>query len=282
MYPFAFNGGTRDLAPTFGAVGTPGFDNRDGQFIVGFDTSAQVPTTQGGTNYQIQSATVRAMVGSPAGFEYDPTYDSFRTYLPLADPNALPDADAGRPIELHGVGFRNAYTQLSFGANDNQPPGFEEGSLFGAQGSGTRNAYALGYPTAGVGSDVSNNVDGGVESNPWAIGTAALAAGAVVPDNTTFTFALDVGNGDVLGYLQQGLNSGVVGFAITSLHTAAQAGGPPVPQFVTKENTRAGAVPAVLEIEYQVVPEPSTIAITVSGVVWMLLANGRRRRMARR
>jgi hypothetical protein len=30
MYPFAFSGGSRDLAPTFGAVGNEGFDNRDG------------------------------------------------------------------------------------------------------------------------------------------------------------------------------------------------------------------------------------------------------------
>lgn len=75
MYPFAFTGGTRDLAPTFGAVGTPGFDNRDAQFLIGFDTSSTVPVGQGAANYQINSVTVRAMVGSPAGFEYDPTYD---------------------------------------------------------------------------------------------------------------------------------------------------------------------------------------------------------------
>jgi hypothetical protein len=118
MYPFAFTGGTRDLAPTFGAIGSPGFDNRDGQFVIGFDTAGQIPTGLGPGTYQIISATVRAMVGSPSGFEYDPTYDTYRTYLAPENPNSLADSDIGRPIELHGLGFRNGYTHLSFGPTD--------------------------------------------------------------------------------------------------------------------------------------------------------------------
>ena len=93
MYPFAFTGGTRNLSPTFGAVGTPGFDNRDAQFLIGFDTSAVIPAGQGADNYQINSITVRAMVGAPSGFEYDPTYDPFRAYLPDTDPEAAFDND---------------------------------------------------------------------------------------------------------------------------------------------------------------------------------------------
>ena len=260
MYPFAATGGTRDLAPTFSAVGTPGFDNRDAQFIVGFDTSSQIPVGQGAANYQISTATVRFMVGSPSGFEYDPSYDSFRTYLLTTDPNYVSDSDAGRPIELHGIGFRNGHTQLSFTANDNQPPGFEESSSFGVPGVGTRNAYPLGFLSPGIGSDIANNITGGTESHPWAIGTASLVAGAAVPDNTMFSFAIDLSSADVRSYLQQGLNQGVLGFALTSLHTASQTGGPPVPQFITRENTRAGSAPAILEFEVQTVPEPTSLA----------------------
>jgi hypothetical protein len=251
MYPFAFTGGTRDLAPTFGAVGTPGFDNRDGQYLIGFDTSSVIPAGQGAANYQINSITIRAMVGAPAGFEYDPTYDSYRTYLPPADAEFVSDIDAGRPIELHGVGFRNGYTEFSFGPNDGQPPGFEESSPFGAPAAGTRNVFPIGFFSPGQRSDVSNNITDRRESNPWAIGTATIAAGDPLADNTAMSFDIDLTNVDIRGYLQSGLDEGVLGFAITSMHAASQGGGgPPAPQFVTRENTGAGAAPAILEIDY--------------------------------
>jgi hypothetical protein len=278
MYPFAFTGGTRTLAPTFGAVGTPGFDNRDGQFLIGFDTSATVPTGQGAANYVISSATVRTMVGSPAGFVYDSTNDSFRTYLADTDARFLVDSDAGRPIELFGLGFRNGYTNLSFAANDNLPPGFEESSPFGAQDARTRNVFPLSFLTAGVGSDIANNVLDGTESNPWAVGSATLTAGAVVPDNTTFSFSIDLSNADVRNYLQQGLNQGVLGFAVTSLHPASQGGVPPTPQFVTRENTLPGTTPAFLEIELQAVPEPGAMALCAVALAAVSLIGVRCRR----
>ncbi len=282
MYPFAFTGGTRDLAPTFGAAGVPGFDNRDAQFLIGFDTSTTIPAGAGAANYKIDSVTVSAAVGAGAGFEHDATYDSYRTYLPATDAEFPADSDPGRPIELHGVGFRNSYTQFSFGVNDNQPPGFEESSVFGTPDVGTRNAFALGYLTAGTGSDVSNSVSDRVESSPWAIGTASIAAGGVVPDNSTFAFAIDLTNPDVLGYLQRGLNEGTLGFALTSLHEASQGGGPPTPQFITRENTAGGAAAAVLDIDYQIIPEPAAVALTIAGAVFALPFFAiRRRRSAR-
>jgi hypothetical protein len=269
MYPFSFTGGTRNLSPTFGAVGTPGFDNRDAQFLLGFDTSPVIPTGQGAANYQISAVTVRTMVGAPSGFEYDPTYDAFRSYLPDTDPESLDDADAGRPIELFGVGFRNGYTQFSFGANDNQPPGFEESSPFGTQDVGTRNAYPLSFASAGTGIDVSNNVADRIESHPWAIGSTALPPGAPVTGNTTLAFAIDLSSADVMSYLQRGLNDGTLGFAISSMHAASQAGGPPVPQFLTRENNGAGAA-AALDIDYQVVPEPASLGLAAVGALLVL------------
>jgi hypothetical protein len=275
MYPFAFSGGTRDIAPTFGAVGNEGFDGRDGQFILGFDTSPNIAVGQGADRYQINSLTIKAMVGSPSGFIYDPTYDAFRTYLDPSNPQFESDADLGRPIELHGIGFRNGYTALSFEPTDTQPPEFEESAPFGPADAGTRNVFPLGFLTAVAGSDISNNVDLEFESHPWAIGTTALAEGDAVPNNTTLSFAVDVANADVRNYVQRGLDSGVLGFAVTSLHEAAQTGGPPIPQFITKENARAGSVPAVLEIDYQLIPplSPASTWNLDGGGDWSSAAN---------
>lgn len=103
--------------------------------------------------------------------------------------------------------------------------------------------------------------------------------GAPVPDNTTLSFALDLANGDVREYLQGGLNDGVLGFAITSLHTATQGGGgPPTPQFLTRENMGAGAVPAMLEIDYQIIPEPGAVTLLLAGAACALFAVGVGRR----
>ena len=90
-------------------------------------------------------------------------------------------------------------------------------------------------------------------------------------DSTTLSFAIDLTNADVRSYLQRGLNDGALGFAISSMHAASQAGGPPTPQFVTRENTSAGAAPAVLVIDYQVVPEPASLVLAVVGALLALV-----------
>ena len=40
MYPFNGTPGTRNAAPTFGAVAEPDFDNKDGQLVIAVDTAA--------------------------------------------------------------------------------------------------------------------------------------------------------------------------------------------------------------------------------------------------
>lgn len=274
MYPFAFTGGMRTTAPTFGAVGSADFDNRDGQVLLGFQTASQVATGQGAASYQINSIRIKAMVDVPGDFLYDPTYDGYASYLAGGT-----DSDAGRPIELHGVGFRNGYTGLSFGPNDGQTPGFEESTAFGPQSQGTRNAYALGY-LAGQPVDVSNNVDGTVESNPWSIGSANLIAGTSVPGQTLFTFELSLTDPNIVAYLQQGLNSGSLGFAITSLHEASQTGGPAVPQWIMRENATLGAIAPTLEIDYSIVavPEPATFVSGLCGIAILSFVGLRLRR----
>jgi hypothetical protein len=274
MYPFNFSPGTRTIASTFGSVGTPGFDNRDAQFLVGFNTATLVPTGQGAANYRITSVRLTA-TDSGGVFAYDPTYDAFATSL---DP-AL-DTDAGRPVEIHGAGFRNGYTGLGFGANDNLPPAFEERSPF-APAEGERNAFALGFDAAGNPRDVSRNVDEGFESDPWAIGTVAgLAPGAVVPADANLVFALDLTNPSILGYFQNALNDGALGLVITSMHEVEQGSTVGTPRFYTKENplqdVASGTLVAPrLEVEYTIVPEPAGVALCAAAAGMTLL---RRRR----
>lgn len=276
-YPFNASPGTRESASTFGAVGTAGgFDDRDAQTILGFQTAGQVPAGLGAGSYRINALTVTAtQINVPGGYAYDPTYDSIQTY---GDAPAVADADAGRPVELYGVGFRNGFARLGYGA-DASPPAFREGTAF-APGNptaeGVRNAFALGFDAAGVGRDVSNNVSGGFESNPWAVGQTALAPGAAVPADTTFTFALDVADPAVAAYLAGGLDAGSLGFTLSSLHPATFGGAVQYPQFYLRENNNtAAARPATLTVDFTVVPEPASLGLL--GLAGLATLSRRRR-----
>src|SRR5688572_779872 len=192
MYPFNGTPGTRNLAPTFGAVSeAPDFDNRDGQVIVAVDTEeAGIPIGQGASNYNPLRIRVRATHFEGA-FSYDPTYAAWQTYLDPPHPSHVADGDAGRPIELYGVGFRNGYVgPLVIGAiTAAGPPNFEENERYcegcGFMGQAKRNIFALDPGVPDPEGDVSNNVlrmspltGTGFNPSPWAIGkaTSGLAA----------------------------------------------------------------------------------------------------------
>jgi hypothetical protein len=122
----------------------------------------------------------------------------------------------GRPLELHGAGFRGAWTPLTF----------LETSPYGSSVPGKRNAYPLGYDAAGTARDVSNNVTQQFDSTPWALGkNHTLAAGDLVPIDTTFDFEIDSSLPGVSEYLRQGLAAGRVWFSLSSLHPATQQAG---------------------------------------------------------
>lgn len=279
MYPFSFTPGTRTVAPTFGAVGSDGFDDRDGQFLVGFNTAGLVPTGLGAGSYQITSARL-TVTDSGGGIVYDNSYDLVSTYLAPAT-----DADAGRPIEVHGVGFRNGYTRLGFGPNDGAPPAYEESSPFGPPGGpaeGVRHAFPLGFDAAGNGIDVSNNVADGFESNPWALGVnSTLTPGSVAPADSTFTFDLNLSDPNVLGYLQDALNDGTLGLMVTSLHPATQQSAEGTPRFYTKENVLHDPgsgffLAPQLEVQYTIVPEPGTAGLLALAGTALLARRHRR------
>lgn len=288
MYSFNASPGIRTTAPTFFDGQTPGaFDNMDGQFLVGFDTTAAGVTPLGpGEMYQINSVTVTATHSSGA-FTYDPTFDNYASYLDGSDPNFVADSDTGRPIEIYGTGLRGGYTEFGFAGGITAPTTFNEGSFFAFGDpslSGVRNAFAYD-PSFG---DVSNAVDNSFfGASPWAVGQAAgLSAGSSVPQGSpgtssgqTFSFDIDLGHAGVLDYLTEGLEDGGLFFSIVSLQSTTQQGGG-TPNFYTSENFDPFAIAPTITIDYDIVsvPEPSTLVLSAIGLVGIAACQFRTRR----
>ena len=305
MYPFNGTPATRTLASTFGAVyaDPDSFDNKDATLIIAVNTAAAgIPTGQGVANYN--GIDVRVTATHFEGvFQYDPTYDAWQTYLAASDPLHVADSDPGRPIELYGVGLRNGYTlPLVLGPSGPAgPPGFGEGERHceGCNGLGqaVRNAFPWDPGAADPQGDVSNNVrrrppltGGGFDPYPWAIGTSTsgLSPGAAVPEGVfgvspgeTFEFHVDTSDPDVLAYVRQGLDTGVLAFAITSMHEVEQQVGGTNPNFYNRESTDTAGLPPSVEVVVTV-PEPGFAAGLASSLTALALLDRRRARRARR
>jgi hypothetical protein len=230
------------------------FDNRDGQFLVGWDTAGSgVATGQPPSHYRILSATVTVRVSGNNFFQYDPTYDSYLTYPPSPPTGTPPyppapqaDTDTGRPIEMFVCGYRNGYVAgPTAGAGQQvftQTSSYATGPAFPSVEK--RNVFPGQYNASGVLVDVSNNVDNQFEARPIAVGVArtnseqpvAVAPGAYVPVNTDMEFSIDVHQREVIDAMRQGLSQGRVEFLITSLALTEQASSI-VPRFYTRQWT---------------------------------------------
>lgn len=246
MYPFNFSPGTRPSISTFGS--TPGaaeFDSRDGQMLVAFDTAAQVPTGRG-AGLTVTRATLEVEVANDLVFAYDPTQDPWQCFVASSDPAWRPDADAGQPVECHGVGFRNGWSLATFQENSPYAPAGAS-----ALAPGVRNAFAAGHDGTGALVDVSQSPRQRWDPKPFAVGTVAgLAPGAPVPMGSKLRFEIDVADPRIQDYLRGGLDAGRVMLALTSLTFVQQQSGQ-FPLFVAKENALVlvgMAAPARLEI----------------------------------
>lgn len=244
MYPFNFTNGTRTSASTFGALNEPDFDNRDGQFIVGWDTGADITAGLGESSYTIVSAVVRVATDQ-GGFIFDDSYDAYQTYLLPEDGEFVADGDPGRPITLFGLGYRNGFDVTSFQENSSWGP-------TGVTYRQVRNAYATDF-VMGVADDVSINVDQRFDPAPFAVGAAPVTPGAAVPADTDFTFDINVDDSDVQAYFKQALDNGRVHLVLTSLHPAVEQGGVFV-SWYTKENLFGAGFSARLSLTVQVGP----------------------------
>ncbi|CAG0982261.1 hypothetical protein PHYC_01830 [Phycisphaerales bacterium] len=255
MYPFNFSSGSETSAATFGAISEPGFDDRDAQFLIGFDTPDGFPSGLDPNTYEITSLRVRAAVSTDLRFQYDPSADSVRNLYATSDPEYIADSDPGTPMEIYAAGYRNGQTVWTF--NEGSP--FSPFPAIPPQ-EGVRSVFPAVFDTMGIAIDVSRQVRQRFESTPMAFGiTAAVAPGDWVPAGTTFDFNADLSNPATLAYVRQGLSDGRLRFVITTL--APATGGPGggsgyYPAYYTKENATAIALglTASLEIQGRVLP----------------------------
>ncbi len=236
--------------------------------IFAFDTSEIVPPGLSVNSYQIESVslTLKLRNGSFGTIQYSETPESPSTALAETIGGSWSQA---RPIELFGVGLAQGYS-FDFGQNDTEDLLFAEGDA-----PYTDIGY-IAYPLAGGDEpgqyvDLSNNITGGYSATamgnttapfvaaPWAIGKVpGLSYADPVPNNTIFTFEINLDGVGVELYLQESLANGKLAFAVTSLHAASQPGSGSLaayPQWFMKEAVGqiGGAEPATLEIDYTIV-----------------------------
>jgi hypothetical protein len=251
MYPFNFEPGIRSAASTYGSF-DPRFDTRDAQFLLGWDTADVLPTNAPPHQYLIRRLRVALTTTAKVenSFLYDPTYDSYLTYA-TNQPGYVPDTDAGRPVELYGVGFRGGFTAETFLENSSYGPlnpiTSDDISI------GTRNAYAAQFDANGALIDIANHVgqananwtNAPFEAHPWSVGqTTNAAPGELVPIDSVITFDVDFTDPLTVGYLQRALSEGRLRLMVSSLSPARQVtpggtgggGSGAYPQLATKEN----------------------------------------------
>jgi len=236
-YPNNSTPGSRGMASVFANSSDW---TRMGQFVIGFQTSEFIPKEKGADNYKVESIKLTLITPGEPSFQYDPTYDLFETYI-------NEDLDPGRPIELHGAGFRNDYSGEDF-LSRNTP----------AFSGGLRTVFPLSWDEEGAELDVSGNVSMEVESRPWAVGRiAGPEEGAYVNEEREMIFELDLSDINVNQYVRDELDAGSLHFVLSSLHTANHQGG--FVNFFTKDSPEEeffGGYAPRLEINYSLIEEP--------------------------
>ena len=267
MYPFNSTPGTRATMSVFGSdVEVPTqFDARDGQVLLAFDTLDQVTGGDEALSLNVLEAEVTLQVQNGQVFRHDPTSDAWTDFLPSTDPRRTVDADAGQPVELAAVGFRNGWTAETF--QETSPFSSAPGSLLAPS---VRNAFAAEVDAQGVTSDISNHPRVGFQPQVFAVGRVdGLAAGALVPQDSTMRFRLDVSRPGTLAYLRRGLRQGRLWFSVSSLTLVQQQTGA-FPSFYARENslvTLGFAQAATLRLKVQTAPACAKGDIDCSGAI---------------
>lgn len=283
VYPEAISAGARPLAPTF--TGGLEIDGTTGQFVprtaadparwgtalIAFDTAAQIMPGLSPSQYLVTAVTLTATWTDDGDNSTVLLYND----MPISQAEILAQYTSGavssqRPMELYGVGMRSGYDGFEFAGATVGPPKIDELSHpFTATDGGS-----IAYPIVGSATvsnayvDVSNSLTGGYSATeadhatepftpmPWAIGRANLPVGASIPDNTTFTFQLDLTAAGVQSYVQRSLADGAIGFFLSSLHETAEFGsGGGYPRWYLRESTGFpyfSSSPPMLSIEYTV------------------------------
>jgi prepilin-type N-terminal cleavage/methylation domain-containing protein len=255
--------------------------SRHSQLLLAFETDKpdpivpKIPSGLPPSRYNVSSVTVTLKLYDSAGLA--PIQYSTDTLSIAEIKTKLASGTAAWPVEMYGVGMRAGYSEFEFGTNNFGGPGLEENAVAYPFFSN----WYIAYPIVGNAAqsdqylDVSNNATGGFsatasgnvtapfEVTPWAIGQTNLtpneANPPAVPDNSVFTFALDLNQPGVREYVQQSLSDGGLGFFVSSLHQSEQGGGAgSYPYWFTKESQFPGPAapaPATLRVVYDIVNE---------------------------
>jgi hypothetical protein len=242
MYPFNFSNGTETVAPIFAALQQPGFDDRDGEFLVGFDTDADIPAGQGRLSYKITQATLSVYVEDGDSFLYNPTPAPLASSYATNDPDYVPNPNPGWPTEVWAVGYRNGFSEATF--LEDSPFG---GTPLVPPAEGARNAYPAlldNYQnTTDMARQVRLKLPGvamGIAKVYDSTGTEVIP-GSLVPQAAEVRFELAGVTSENYVYLQNELNNGRVRLLVTTLSPTTGGpgggtGGVTYPRFYTKEN----------------------------------------------
>ncbi len=302
VYENAVSPGIHQLAPTFfGGVTvnqvTGQFDPstasqpaRLGTDLIAFNTATNITPGLAATRYQVNSVTMKATW----------TYDSdpnqlFYSTSPVSQQQILSEVVNGtpsrqKPMELYGAALRDGYTGYEFGVGTTAgPPLYDEGTHPYSGANGESVVYPIVGSSTQAGSyvDVSNSVTGGYSETdplhtttpftpiPWSIGKTNLNVGDAIPDNTTFTFTLDLTQPGVKSYVQQSLHNGALALMLSTLTSTGEFGsGGGYPRWLMKEsagfpyNEPASRLPQ-LTIAYAILPAGVAGDFNGNGVVDM-------------
>lgn len=264
QYPFNFSGGARPTASVFTSLGTgvPSFSNfndRDGAFIVAWNTAGQIAPGAGAGNYSIASIRVTLRNEPGATWIPDLTTDEWFTFdfnndtfingdgIPRGEPGDIDgessDSDPGRPIELFGAGFGPFYTAQTWTENSAYVGGTD-------QANAPRDPFPMTYQ-AGSGDVLhcEDSISGRHNQNlanpvgrftpvPWSTGAPIdyVPEQQTVPFDVVFDIHLDLADGRVRQYFQEQLNAGRVIVYVTALTETVMGGTTGgVPSFYNKE-----------------------------------------------
>ena len=284
FYANAISAGQRALAPSF--TGGLEVDEQSGEFIprsaqdparagmalIAFDTTQHIEPGLAPNRYEVTAVKMTATWTNDGDTSTALRYDDAPiTHAEILSEYASGSVSRQRPMELYGVGFRGGYTGYEFASGTAGPPLFDEVTHpFSASGY---IAYPISGDVAQAGAfvDVANSFTGGYSATapgnstepftatPWAIGTAELTPGDLIPDKTTFDFNLDLSAPGARAYVQQSLSEGAIGFFLSSLHDTGEFGtGGGYPRWYLKESTGFpyfSTTPPKLTIEYTLVDD---------------------------
>lgn len=261
QYPFNGLPGIRPAASCFSSLGTGvpefnDFNDRDGIFVIAWDTSSLIDPNLGTSAYDIESVTITLTSESGATWPIDLTTDEWFANdvdndtlingdgIPRGQPGDTDgesdDADPGRPLELFGSAFGPTY------ASDT----WTEFSPYAGGRNGVpapRDPFPFVWDPNGNVLHVEENAQGGWNDafgvfsftpTPWAIGVPIdyEPNNATVPFDVVFEVDLQLYEGRVRQSFQEQLDRGRVVVSITAMTDTIEGGQIGAqPSFFTKE-----------------------------------------------